>query len=85
MVKDGVAVASAMTVAEWQGGAVIGAVATDPKHRGNGYASRCVTALTRQLQQQNKQVYICPKNEYAKRLYERLGFTECDEIAWITV
>lgn len=85
VVKDGAAVASAMTVAEWQGGAVIGAVATDPNHRGNGYASRCVTALTRQLQQQNKQVYICPKNEYAKRLYERLGFTVCDEIAWITV
>lgn len=83
VVKDSVAVASAMTVSEWNGGAVIGAVATDPKHRGQGYAAACVTSLTAALQQENKQVFICPKNEYARRLYEWLGFTVCDQMAWI--
>lgn len=74
-------VSSAMTVAEWRGGAMIGSVATDERHRGCGYASRCVVNLTSLLQHRGKTVYICPKNEGAQRLYERLGFVVCGETA----
>ena len=79
--NEGAVVASAMTVTEWDDGAVIGAVATHPDHRRRGYAARCVTELAAQLQQMGKTVYICPKNEGAQRLYERLGFVCCDETA----
>lgn len=77
----GAVLASAMTVSEWGNGAVIGAVATHPEHRRRGYAARCVSELTALLQAEGKTVYICPKNEAAKRLYERLGFAQVDEIA----
>lgn len=74
-------ISSAMTVAEWGVGAVIGSVATDSGYRGHGYASLCVTELASFLQQQQKAVFICPKNETAQRLYERLGFSVCGETA----
>ena len=73
-------VSSAMTVAEWETGAVIGAVATDMEHRRRGYGSRCVSSLTAPLLQQGKHVYICPKTPQAQRLYETLGFAVCDSI-----
>ena len=79
--NDGVVVASAMTVAEWENGAIIGAVATHYKYRRRGYAARCVTNLTAELQQEGKTVYICPKNDAAQRLCERLGFVCCDTVA----
>lgn len=80
---EGRAVASAMTVTEWQGGAVIGAVATDAAHRRKGYASACVSSLAAQLQAEGKRVFICPKTESAKNLYESLGFSVCGELALI--
>ncbi len=79
--NDDMIVASAMTVAEWDEGAVIGAVATHPEHRRRGLAARCVTDLTAMLQKEGKTVYICPKNDGAQRLYERLGFVCCDTVA----
>ncbi|MBR2338465.1 MAG: GNAT family N-acetyltransferase, partial [Clostridia bacterium] len=74
IVTGGAVAASAMTVAEWETGAVIGAVATAAEHRRKGYASACVTALIQQLQAEGKQVLICPKNSAAQRLYESIGF-----------
>lgn len=79
--EDGRLVSSAMTVAEWQGGALIGGVATAPTHRRRGLAGRCVSSLTATLQQEGRQVYICPKNEGAERLYTALGFAVCGRIA----
>ena len=70
-------VSCAMTVAEWRDGAVLGAVSTLPEYRGKGYASACVSTLSTVLQEEGKQVDICPKNETARRLYERLGFVLC--------
>ena len=70
-------VSCAMTVAEWTGGAVLGAVSTLPEYRSRGYASACVSTLAAVLQEEGKQVAICPKNETARRLYERLGFVPC--------
>ncbi len=74
-------VSSAMTVAEWESGAVIGAVATHGDYRRRGYAACCVTALTAQMQSEGKHVFICPKNETARHLYETLGFDICGELA----
>lgn len=70
-------VACAMTVAQWRDGAVLGAVATLPEYRSKGYASACVTTLAAVLQEEGRRIHICPKNEGARRLYERLGFTPC--------
>ncbi len=81
-VQDGNAVvSSAMTTAEWQGGALIGGVATALSHRRQGLAGRCVSTLAAQLQSEGRQVYICPKNEGAQRLYAALGFTVCGSVA----
>lgn len=76
-------VSSAMTTAEWQGGALIGGVATDPRYRRRGLAARCVGALTAGLQQEKRQVYICPKTEGAQRIYDALGFAVCDHMAML--
>lgn len=77
--ENGVPAACAMTVAQWPGGALIGAVATRPDCRGRGYASACVTALTAAMQAEGFRVLLSPKNENARRLYARLGFVPCGE------
>ncbi len=77
--ENDIPISSAMTVAEHQNGAVIGAVATHPAHRRKGYAGRCVTALAESMRLRNKTVYICPKTDSAQRLYESLGFILCGE------
>ncbi len=76
-------VAVAMTVAECDKAALIGAVTTLPAARGKGYASACVLSLSHQLQKQNKTVFLSPKNVYAHSLYERIGFTVCGEWGYV--
>jgi len=66
--------ACAMTVARCETAALIGAVATLPQARGRGYASACVLTLAGELQKNNIRVLLSPKNEYAHRLYEKIGF-----------
>lgn len=83
VVRDGNVVSTAMTTAEWTGGALIGGVATAPTHRRQGLAGACVRALVKELKQEGRQVYICPKNEGAMRLYTELGFSVCGEIAQV--
>ncbi len=73
--EEAVSQACAMTVAECDAAALIGAVATRPTARGKGYASSCVMTLTAMLQAEGKTVWLSPKNAYAHALYERLGFT----------
>ena len=77
--EHGQAVACAMTVAECEQAALIGAVATRAAARGRGYASACVLTLAALLQRENKRVLLSPKNEYAHRLYDRIGFTVVGE------
>ncbi len=71
---NSVIASSAMTVAEWGKGALLGGVATAPEFRRRGYAGRCVLSLTAALQARGKTVWICPYNLPAQRLYESLGF-----------
>ncbi len=79
-VSDGeTLLACAMTVSECRQAALIGAVATLPKARGKGYASRCVLTLTGRLQRMGKRVLLSPKNDRAFAIYTHLGFTPCGE------
>lgn len=77
--ENGQAVAVAMTTAECPGAALIGAVATLPASRGKGYAAACVSSLAAQLQNEGRRVLLSPKNDRAKALYTRMGFTVCGE------
>ena len=74
---DGGPVAAAMTTAEDGDRWVIGAVATLPDYRGRGYAAALVMTLAAMGQQSGKSVLLSPKNEGAKRLYEKCGFVVC--------
>ncbi len=80
-VLDGEIASTAMTTAEWHGGALIGGVATAPQHRRKGLAGTCVATLTAMLQDEGREVYICPKNEGAQRVYTALGFSVCGSVA----
>lgn len=71
------AVATAMTVAEGEKTALIGAVATHPDFRRRGYAGACVSALAMALQAEGKRVLLSPKNAGAAAVYAKLGFTVC--------
>lgn len=59
--ENGIPAACAMTVAEWPGGALIGAVTTRPDCRGRGYASACVSSLTAALQAEGRRVLLSQK------------------------
>ncbi len=62
----------AMTVAEGEDTALIGAVATLPSYRGKGAASRCIRQLIGSLTQSN--ILIAPSDDYSAKLYSKLGF-----------
>lgn len=75
--REGIVAATAMTTAECEGAALIGAVATLPAFRGQGLASACVQTLTARLLDEGRRVLLSPKNERAAALYRRLGFVPC--------
>ena len=72
-----------MSVAEWNNGALLGAVATSPEYRRKGYAGQCVSALAGTLQAKGKTVWICPYNERARQLYLSLGFEDQGQVTMI--
>lgn len=71
-------VSTAMTVAESENAVVIGSVATLPNYRKRGYAAQCIYALIHNCKP--KTIFIQPKNDAAKGLYEKLGFEICGKI-----
>ncbi len=75
--EQGSPYACAMTTAECDGGALIGAVATLPQGRGKGAASANVLTLAHSLMNEGRRVYLSPKNEHAHALYTRIGFEDC--------
>lgn len=80
-VRDGVPVSMAMTVAETQRAAVIGAVVSAPNYRRQGLASRCITNLLAQLADK-RTIWIAPADTAAEQLYARVGFTVCENEEW---
>lgn len=71
--RDGNIISSAMSVAETPRIALIGGVATSPSHRGEGLATKCIADLLGVLPQAT--VLINPVNEYAAKLYKKIGFS----------
>lgn len=71
-------VSTAMTVAQADGHALLGQVATDPAFRCRGYAASCLLDLVGRWQ--GKHLYIIPANDNARILYEKLGF--CPQGTW---
>lgn len=70
--------AVAMTVAESDKGAVIGAVACLPEMRNKGYGSYIVNRLTDTLVAEGKCVYVHRAEKANKAFYENLGFNQID-------
>ena len=65
-------VSTAMTVAETEEVALLGQVATHPDFRGRGYAKTCINSLVSRCK--DKELYILPMTDYARSLYEKMGF-----------
>lgn len=76
VMRDNMVVSCAMTVAETENAAVIGAVATARKYRRRGFAGALVRKLCAELNSEGKTAYVYtqPKNE---AFYKNLGFTNC--------
>ena len=70
-------VACAMTVAETEADALLGAVAAHPAKRRSGYGGRAVRALCAELLQENKEIFLFRSETENQAFYERLGFSFC--------
>ncbi len=70
-------VSSALLNVEGQDAGLIGGVFTHPAARGKGYAAACTSALSLDLQRDNKLPVLFFENPIAGRVYRRLGFEEC--------
>lgn len=67
----------AMTVAQSDTCAIVGAVATDKKYRRRGIGSLCVRALCKKLQ--NKEILIMRNKNKNEKFYHSLGFENIGE------
>lgn len=76
---DGALAAAAMTVAESDRAAVLGAVACDPQYRRKGLGSAVVRGLTDALIGEGKSVYLHRAQNANAAFYEALGFEKCGE------
>lgn len=74
--EDGTLVAVAMTVAESENGAVLGAVSCDPEYRKRGYGSNIVKYISNRLINENKTVYLHRAENANVYFYNNLGFEE---------
>ena len=83
--QAGEPVAVAMTTAMTTDAALIGGVATLPAHRGHGYATACVAALTADCQAEGRRVLLSPKNAHAEAIYTRMGFVPCGRFGEIYI
>lgn len=67
----------AMTVAESNNAAVLGAVSCKEKFRKSGFGSAVVKTITNELIKENKTVYLHRAENENIAFYDSLGFTEC--------
>ena len=77
LTDNGSLAAVAMTVAESDSGAVLGAVACAPEFRRNGYASAVVRHIVNELINENKTVFLHRARHVNAAFYEKLGFADC--------
>lgn len=76
VVEDDVLAAVAMTVAESDNGAVLGAVACSPDYRRCGYGSTIVKYISNRLIEEDKAVFLHRAKNANVSFYNNLGFTE---------
>lgn len=76
IVENGEAAAVAMTVAESDRAAVLGAVSCDPEYRRRGFGSSLIKHITNILVEENKAVYLHRAENDNVEFYKNLGFTE---------
>lgn len=72
--EDGKLKAVAMTVAETETDAVLGAVASHPQCRNKGYGSFMVKSLTNELLRENKSIYLHRAIDKNISFYSNLGY-----------
>lgn len=77
--EDNKLVAVAMTVAESENGAVLGAVSCDPEYRKCGYGSSIVKYISNRLIEENKAVFLHRAENANVSFYNNLGFVETDK------
>lgn len=75
--QEGALASCAMTVAETADAAIIGAVATSPGQRNQGFGGMVVRALARELWAEGKTIYLFRQQGKLRRFYENLGFCVC--------
>lgn len=71
--------AVAMTVAESDDGAVLGAVACDPVFRRKGFGSKIVRGTANALIAEGKTVFLHRAKNANAAFYQKLGFSDCGE------
>lgn len=74
--EDNTLVAVAMTVAESENGAVLGAVSCDPEYRKKGYGSSIVKYISNRLIEEDKTVFLHRAKNANVSFYNNLGFVE---------
>ncbi len=74
--EDKKLVAVAMTVAESDKGAVLGAVACSPDYRSHGYGSSVVKYISNKLIEEHKSVFLHRAKNANVSFYNNLGFNE---------
>ena len=74
--ENGAPAAVAMTVAESENAAVLGAVSCDPDYRRRGFGSSLIKYITNILVDENKAVYLHRAENDNVEFYKNLGFTE---------
>lgn len=74
--ENSMLVSVAMTVAESEQGAVLGAVSCDPEYRKRGYGSTIVKYITNRLVSENKTVFLHRAKNANVSFYNNLGFIE---------
>ncbi len=76
-IKDhGKIVCTAETGIETESSAMISNVATDPKHRGKGYATAVIGSISADLLKVGKHACLFYDNEAAGRIYKNVGYVQ---------
>lgn len=82
-VENNKLVSSVITAAESDSSALLSAVASDIGVRGKGYGKKTVLTMVDELLKEKKKVFVIALNESAESFYEHIGFSFCEEIAFI--
>lgn len=81
--QDNEIVCQAITVRKQVNGCSLGGIITLKKHRGKGYAKRCVYEVCNKLLESNYEyivLHVKPDNDAAISVYKKIGFEQIDEL-----